>query len=134
MVLASLGPFRCLHLLTVSIDCCTASYRSSCFTVTSIFVSFSEKGKIHVNQKRSSMNVCSAEGIFCCKKAWPLQNPSLNCALVWVVVEKRHNYIQMCFKAGNFIFLLKMYSMDVLCESKVVHVNTTLSAFFQLVL
>lgn len=41
------------------------------------------------------------------------------CALVWVILGKRHDYIQMCSNAGNFIFLLKMYRMDVLCKSKV---------------
>lgn len=41
------------------------------------------------------------------------------CALVWVVLVKRHNYTQMCSNAGDFIFLLKMYRMDVLCKSKV---------------
>lgn len=75
--------------------------------------------KVHMNQKISSMIVCSPW------MNWRnLKSISKLCALVWVVVELRHNYIGMCSKAGRFIFLLKMYTMDVLCKSKVVHFNT----------
>lgn len=35
--------FFCLHLLTVSTDCCAASYSVSCFTVTSVCLVF-QKG------------------------------------------------------------------------------------------
>ena len=84
--------------------------------------------KLHVNQKISSTNVFSP---------WmnrrnlnTLKSISELCALVWVVLELRHNYIRMCSKEGSFIFLLKMYTMDVLCKSKVVHFNTTVCVYF----
>lgn len=32
---------------------------------------------------------------------------------------KRHNFIQTCSTAGDFIFLFKVFRMDVLCKSKV---------------
>lgn len=48
--------------LTISTDCCTDSYRFSCFTVISICLVFF-KWKLHMNQKISAMNVYSSEGI-----------------------------------------------------------------------
>ena len=87
---------------------------------------FSDKGKLHASQKRYKLNECA----FCCGDVNILKSISEMCVLLWIVVEMSHTNIQMCSRAGGFIFLLKMYTMDVLWKSKVVHFNTTLSAFF----
>lgn len=125
MVPASLGPF----LLSAPSGCIHNLLRCQllCFM---FYCDEHLKRKPHTNQKISSVNVCSAEGVSAAKTL-TLWNPSLDCAHWSGLFEKRARCIQMCSKAGNFIFLLKMKcTLDVLCKSKVVHFNTTVCLHF----
>lgn len=117
------APHDCIHRLLHCQFQIFMFCSDKCHSISLVFW----KRKLH--QKICSMNVCSPEGILLQRDMNTLKSISELSALVWVL-EKRHNSVQMCFKAGSFIFLLKMYSMDVLCKSKVVHFNTTMCQHF----
>lgn len=97
------GPFLCLHLVTVS-------WRLRCVAVFHVLLwrvplLFSETGN-YTWTKSWAQWMC----VLLKEWTWTFFNSHHEC--LFGLFLKRHR----CSKAGSFIFLLEMYSMDVSCE------------------
>lgn len=107
MTPAALWPFCCLHCSGVARP--TAAADSAVPTV-SVHLLFSLR-KLHVNQKISAMNVSSSVTRHDSTRIFALS--------VGVIPLRSTTTFSLSSSAGSFIFLLKLYLMDVLCKSKV---------------
>lgn len=107
MTPAALWPFRCLHHLGFARWTAAADFPVSTVSVHLLF----SLRKLHVNQN-DKRNEC----VIICHTSW---FHSDLCTSVGVIPLRSTTTFSLSSSAGSFIFLLKLYLMDVLCKSKV---------------